>query len=174
MGSVAELFSPLWLGFGGSLCYYFEGMWMLKLRVDDVSHATAIHLLPGMWGVISTGLFAKTPYIENAYYPRAYDCSGFFISGEKRQIYAQLAMLGIVIAWVGSLATVTYIVGDKLVGSRYDSFWEKEGVDYHIMGGTQIFTSTSVEPKIKGQVSDVILNKHNKEASKLLRGIQVV
>lgn len=170
--AVVDGYQALGIGFGASVFYYLQGRFMLGLQIDDVSHAAAIHLLPGCWGAVATGLFAKKDLVDAAFYPRAYKCSGFFIQGETRLLQAQATMIGLIIAWVGATATFVYYLGDKLVGSRYDLFWEKEGTDFHIMGGKQEYVQVTSESKIKQQVMEVITNKHNKEAAKILKGIQ--
>ena len=40
---------------------------MLKYKLDDVVNAVAIHLSPGVWGVVSIGFFARPSNLRQAY-----------------------------------------------------------------------------------------------------------
>jgi Amt family ammonium transporter len=48
--------------------FYLFGTWALdKLRIDDAVDAIPVHLLGGMWGLISTGLFTSPGALQEAF-----------------------------------------------------------------------------------------------------------
>ena len=51
---------------GGLFCVQTSEL-MIKYKLDDVVNAVAIHLSPGVWGVISVGFFARPDNIRHAY-----------------------------------------------------------------------------------------------------------
>ena len=51
----------------GGVFYVQTSELMLKYKLDDVVNAVAIHLSPGVWGVIAIGFFARPDNIARAY-----------------------------------------------------------------------------------------------------------
>lgn len=55
------------IGAIGGVFYVQTSELMLKYKLDDVVNAVAIHLSPGIWGVVAVGLFARPDNIQRAY-----------------------------------------------------------------------------------------------------------
>lgn len=55
------------IGAVGGVFYVLTSEVMLRFKLDDVVNAVAIHLSPGIWGVVAVGFFARPSNIKLAY-----------------------------------------------------------------------------------------------------------
>merc|ERR1711998_711176 len=65
--AVMESWGAFLTGFCAAWAYYVGGTLLIKLRLDDVSHAISMHFFAGGWGMIATGLFAEKFGYQSAY-----------------------------------------------------------------------------------------------------------
>lgn len=118
---------PVWaaivIGFAVSpLCIFFTSVVKRKLKYDDSLDAFGCHGIGGIWGGITTGLFATSTVNS------AVTNEGLFFGGSL--ILPQLAAIGITI---GVAVVGTYIIMKVLKlfkGSRVSDRNESEGLDY--------------------------------------------
>jgi len=132
-------------GFCAAWAYYVGGCLMLKLHIDDVSHAISIHGFAGGFGLLAAGLFSKKgPYMTAYTYDRVDTCYGTFYNGGIAQLASQAMALAFIVGWV--LLSAFFILGvtHMTLGSRYPSQWEENGVDYHKFGGECQFSHVAV------------------------------
>merc|ERR1711998_810538 len=87
--AVMESWGAFLTGFCAAWAYYVGGALMIKLRLDDVSHAISMHFFAGGWGMIATGLFAEKFGYQSAYnFSRIDACHGIFYNGGIAQLAA--------------------------------------------------------------------------------------
>lgn len=55
------------IGSIGGGVYLVSSAWLVKLRIDDAVEAIPVHLGPGVWGVVSVGLFASPRRLLQVY-----------------------------------------------------------------------------------------------------------
>ena len=123
-------------GFCGAWAYYVGGCLMLKLHIDDVSHAISIHAFAGGFGLIAAGLFSTKGAYQAAYYDNREDtCYGTFYSGGIAQLASQAMACAFVCGWTLVISALVLGLVHMTIGSRYPSQWEQNGLDYHKFGG---------------------------------------
>jgi len=106
----------------GVLCALAVGL-KYRFGYDDSLDVVGVHLVGGLWGTISIGLFATA----NA--PGAFGIDGLFFGGGVDQLWRQAVGAGAVMAY--SLVA-TLIIGfaiSKTIGFRIDEEFEVEGID---------------------------------------------
>ncbi|CAM9201589.1 unnamed protein product [Laminaria digitata] len=92
--------------------YYMSAKLLLKLRIDDVVDAAPVHLFSGIWGMIATGLFTtpegwKLTYEEKGG-DRSNECCGLFYGCGFNLLFANLALVVVVLAWVGGTSAILF------------------------------------------------------------------
>ena len=65
--STVEPWAAVVIGMIAGLVYVLSSMLMLKLQLDDVVDAVAVHMACGMWGCIAPALFASQRNYASAY-----------------------------------------------------------------------------------------------------------
>ena len=85
---------------------------VLKMRLDDVVDAVAVHGISGIWGTVAAGMFF----------------SGDMFNPQR--IMIQVFGLVVAFAWVLFTAFVVFFIIDKLLGLRSGSMHEQRGLDY--------------------------------------------
>jgi Amt family ammonium transporter len=105
---------------GGALCY---GGVLLKTRLgyDDSLDVVGIHGLGGIWGAVSTGLFASREI-------NAHGANGLFF-GNPSQLGIQFVAVLVTIVYVFALSYVLLKIIDKLIGLRVAKEDEISGLD---------------------------------------------
>lgn len=104
------------------------GVWLLdyKLHVDDPVGAVAVHMMNGIWGTISVGLFATS---SAPGFALAGIREGLFYGGGLVQLGKQLGGMFIIIAWTVITITITFLVLKKTIGLRVTAEEEILGLD---------------------------------------------
>jgi hypothetical protein len=75
---------------------------LVKLHVDDVLDATAVHLSCGIWGVLSTGLFPSPESVRFVYGAEIESCGAFYLCDNgKHQLANQILYTVAILLWVG-------------------------------------------------------------------------
>lgn len=110
------------------------------LKVDDPVGAISVHLVNGMWGTISIGLFAQAPYAGGAAQPKL----GLFYGGGLEQLGAQLTGIIAVGAFAFTLSFLAWLVVKAIMEIRVKPEEELRGLDIDEHGmeayaGFQIF-----------------------------------
>lgn len=100
-----------------------------KLKIDDPVGATSVHLVNGVFGTLSIGLFAD-PKIMAA---RALDPTkfkgGLFFGGGMDQLIAQLIGVGATAAYVLVVSAIVWAILKATMGMRVSKEEEIEGLD---------------------------------------------
>ena len=121
---VTDCFGAIIIGAVAGLLVVF-GVWLLDyvLRIDDPVGAVAVHCMNGIWGTISTGLFATTSAPGND------TLTGLFYGGGFTLLGKQLLGMFSVIAWTVVTITITFMIIKATVGLRVSEEEEIEGLD---------------------------------------------
>lgn len=100
------------IGFVSSVLYHLTSVYMLRHEMDDAVDAVPIHLVCGMWGLISAALFSTASNYQVAFgdlfaEPSCgllYACDG----NGAHQLAANLLFLVAIVAWAGVLAALIF------------------------------------------------------------------
>ena len=120
------------IGSIGGIVYLITGSLLVKFKIDDAVEAIPVHLGPGIWGVISVGLFASPRFLKQIYGHN--DHPGFFYSfthggADAYLLAANLVGLLFIIAWVLALMLPFFLMLSYLGWFRTDSLEEIIGLD---------------------------------------------
>ncbi len=107
-----------------------------RLHIDDPVGALSVHLINGIWGTISVGLFAAPGYVENV--------KGLFYGGGVTQLKVQMIGIAAVGAVVFGGSILLWLLVKATIGLRVLRDEEIIGLDIGEMGnegysGFQIF-----------------------------------
>jgi ammonium transporter, Amt family len=102
------------------------------LKIDDPVGAIAVHGCNGTWGILALGLFANGSYGEG-FNGVPGTVKGLFY-GDSGQLVASLIGIGANIAYVGTMAGVSFLIIGKLLGNRVEPEIELAGLDVPEMG----------------------------------------
>ena len=109
------------------------GVWLLdyKLHIDDPVGAVAVHMMNGIWGTISVGLFAtsKAPGYAIAMENGAIKAEGLFFGGGFTQLGLQLLGFVTVAAWAVVCMTIVFLAIKATIGLRASREEEIKGLD---------------------------------------------
>ena len=101
----------------------------IRLRIDDVIDAGAVHFGGGVWGGISTGLFSDCERIRIAVGDSDITNCGLFVGGGWTLLGVQLAAILSVIGWGFLTSSILSFIITQTVGLRVDPFFEIHGID---------------------------------------------
>ncbi|MCM2440320.1 ammonium transporter [Agrobacterium vitis] len=102
------------------LCYFFVSVVKNKFGYDDTADVFGVHGIGGMFGAISTGIFASA------------SLGGVGYVGEQTmggQVMVQLQAVVITVLWTGIGSAILYKIVDVIVGLRVPVEAEREGLD---------------------------------------------
>ena len=135
---VCDAFGAIVIGAVAGLLVCF-GVWLLdyKLRVDDPVGAVAVHMMNGIWGTISVGLFAtpSAPAFARgigdgvSFGANQIAGAGLFYGGGFKQLGIQLVGFAATAAWTAVAITITFIVIKAIFGLRVTEEEEITGLD---------------------------------------------
>lgn len=117
-------FGSLVIGAIAGVLVVFAVLFIDRIRVDDPVGAVSVHGVCGIWGVLAVGLFAR---YDDAFLGR--EKAGLFYGGGIDQLAMQLAMVLIIVAWVGVTTLVLFQVLKRTVGLRVSREEEIQGLD---------------------------------------------
>jgi len=107
------------IGLIGGLLYQATSMIMIRMKVDDVVDAFAVHGVNGLWGILALGFFGDPSHGIGG--------NGLLYGGN--QLGTQLFAALVIAAWTG-LLSVIILVPLKMVGFlRLDDDFQKTGAD---------------------------------------------
>ena len=95
-------------------------MFFDKIKIDDPVGAISVHLVCGIWGTLSAGIFAQEAYGGT---------SGLIYGGNVSQVLVQLVGIAAAGAWAFPAAFVTFKLVDAFVGLRVPAKVEEAGLD---------------------------------------------
>ena len=150
------------IGIGGGLVVVWGIDLLEHLRIDDPIGAVPVHMMGGIWGTLSLGLFATGKY--GAPTPTGEDVStvvrGLFYGGGAGVLKAQfIGSAAVTVATFASALALMYAV--KATGTlRVSAEGELEGLDLHEHG-----TSAYPEYMISGSESVMIAMSARDEAA---------
>lgn len=128
---VTDAFGAVVIGIVAGLLVVF-GVWLLdyKLHIDDPVGAVAVHMMNGIWGTLSVGLFATDTApeysIANA---SGQKLVGLFYGGGFELMGLQLLGFVSVAAWTVITITIAFFVIKKVLGLRVSREEELTGLD---------------------------------------------
>src|SRR5690606_7588217 len=102
----------------------YSALWMEQKGIDDPIYAVSVHGVAGVWGTLSTGLFASPRLVEIVGIGKA----GLFYGGGWTQLAVQT--LGVVVAglYVALVSWIVLFTMKKLVGIRVSEKEEMIGL----------------------------------------------
>jgi Amt family ammonium transporter len=132
-----------------------------RARIDDPVGAVSVHMLGGMWGVLSVGLFSSQAGIGAAYGET--DQYGLLLGGGAAQLGVQALGMVAILAWTLTMSAILFGAIKVFMGLRVSPEEELEGLDvgehgaaaYHLEGaampGTLPAPSThAARPTVSG------------------------
>lgn len=125
------------------------GVWLLdyKLHIDDPVGAVAVHMMNGIWGTLSVGLFATDSApgyaIANA---SGQKLVGLFYGGGFELMGLQLIGFASVAAWTAVTITVVFLLIKKVFGLRVTREEEITGLDATEHGMPSAYAGFSMLP----------------------------
>jgi len=120
-------------GVVGALVYSSVSALMLRLHVDDVVDACAVHFACGVWGLLTAALFTTKEYFAIVYFESEH--YGLFYGGGAKILAANVVFIFAVIGWVIVNICPIFIILKKLFGVRVSPEIEMMGMDISKHGG---------------------------------------
>jgi Amt family ammonium transporter len=119
-----------WIGgIAGVLAVLAVPMWD-KLKLDDPVGALSVHLVNGVWGTLSLGLFAAPAFAGGDAQPGL----GLFYGGDATQLLAQVEGVAAVGGFTFFASLAIWYVLKVTMGVRVTTEEEVEGLDIHEIG----------------------------------------
>lgn len=146
---VTDAFGAVVIGIVAGLLVVF-GVWLLdyKLHIDDPVGAVAVHMMNGIWGTLSVGLFATDSApgyaIANA---SGKKLVGLFYGGGFELMGLQLLGFMSVAAWTAVTITIAFLVIKKIVGLRVTREEEITGLDETEHGIISAYAGFAMAPE---------------------------
>ena len=102
------------------LCFFFVSVVKNKFGYDDTADVFGVHGVGGIFGAITTGIFADAALGGVGYV-------GDVTMGH--QVYVQIVAVLVTIVWTGVGSAILYKVTDLIIGLRVAPEAEREGLD---------------------------------------------
>jgi len=128
--------SALVIGLIGAIVYQLGSMQLRQLKIDDPVDAVPVHAFCGMWGVIAAAVFDMGTLGGDDHF---HGWSGFSCMTNddgtcqegliSNAIAAHLIMIGVIIAWSGTLSGIVFFLLKMTGLLRIDPATEDVGVD---------------------------------------------
>merc|ERR1711871_767163 len=122
----------------GGLIYSTVSASMLKMHIDDVVDAFAVHFACGVWGLIAAALFTTKEFFEIVFLTpdqRPAESYGLLYGGGGKILAANLVFILAVFGWVLLNMCPIFILLKKLFGVRVSPEIEMMGMDISKHGG---------------------------------------
>lgn len=154
---VTDAFGAIVIGAVAGLLVVFA-VWFLdyKLRVDDPVGAVAVHMMNGIWGTLSVGLFATNSApgysIADA---SGTELVGLFYGGGFKLLGLQLIGFASVAVWTAVTITIVFQVIKSTVGLRASQEEEIVGLDATEHGLASAYSGFSIMDVSGAMVMDV-------------------
>jgi len=121
------------IGLIGGLLYQATSVLMLKLKVDDVVDAVAVHGVNGLWAIIALGFFGDPA--------EGIGGNGVFYGGD--QLGVQLVGSIAIIAWSGTISLALFVPLRKLGMLRLSDNFQDNGADMMEHTPSKAYTNSS-------------------------------
>ncbi|MFA5259687.1 MAG: ammonium transporter [Candidatus Omnitrophota bacterium] len=133
--------SSVWIGLIAGILVVFSVVFIDKvLKIDDPVGAVSVHLLNGVWGTLSVGLFAQDVFSPGT------TGDGLLFGGGTKLLFAQFIGVVSVMVWCLITGFILFGIIKKTMGLRVSPEEELRGLDIDEHGmeaysGFQIFTT---------------------------------
>ena len=131
-----ECGSAVLTGFIGAFFYMAASMLLVRLKIDDPVDASPVHGACGIWGLLAAGLFDWGKGFDHYHGWSGFGC----MTGDDGEclknvggtaVGAQIVMILAIIAWAGTLSTLSFLALKYSGLLRIDEHIEKVGYDMH-------------------------------------------
>ncbi len=143
---VTDAFGAIVIGAVAGLLVVFA-VWFLdyKLRVDDPVGAVAVHMMNGIWGTLSVGLFATNTAPGYSITDAAgNEIVGLFYGGGFKLLGLQLLGFASVAAWTAVTITIVFLLIKATIGLRASEEEEIVGLDVMEHGLASAYSGFSI------------------------------
>jgi Amt family ammonium transporter len=156
--ATVEPWAAVLIGITGGWFYLLGSNLLIKFRIDDAVDAIPVHMVGGMWGVLSTGLFTSPELLQAAFgqeehvgwfYAMARDNGDFTLMGI--QCIAVLFIFG----WTFVMMGVYFAILNYYGWLRIDPLEEEVGMDISYHKGS----AYNIEPATAEAVSALDLSR---------------
>lgn len=134
--SVIEPWAAMVIGMIGGLISNHVSKIMLFFGIDDVVDAVAVHGGCGVWGVISTALFAKPFRVEKLYGITGSAGAGLFYGGDGQLLQMAIIQILCIIAFTSVISWMGWKLCELQHILRVDEKEERDGLDVTQHGNT--------------------------------------
>jgi len=136
--AVIEPWAGILTGFVAGLLYLWMSKQLVKWCIDDAVDAIPVHMVNGIWGLISTGLMAAPGRMMDAYGTDKH--VGWFYSwgrgsGDFTLMGCQLVGILFILGWVTALMLPFFLLLNYMGWFRSDALEEVVGLDISYHGG---------------------------------------
>jgi len=146
--AAVECWAAVVIGIVSGWVYLAGSKLLIKLRIDDAVDAIPVHMLGGVWGLVSTGLFSAPDLMERAYGQSEH--VGWFYewnrgSGNFTLLGIQLIAILFIFGWTTLFMYPFFYMLDFFASFRVDPLEEEAGMDisrhrgpgYHVDASAQ-------------------------------------
>ncbi|CAE7797414.1 AMT1-1 [Symbiodinium sp. CCMP2592] len=149
-----ECGSAVLTGFIGAFFYQAASSLLVRLKIDDPVDASAVHGACGVWGLLATALFDWGKGFDHYHGWSGFGCmtsdDGACSKGiGGSAIAAQLVMIVAIIAWAGTLSTLSFLALRFSGLLRIDDHTEKIGYDMHSHSPPKAYAFSGQDPKLE-------------------------
>jgi len=149
-----ECGSAVLTGFIGAFFYQAASMLLVRLKIDDPVDASAVHGACGLWGLLAAGLFDWGKGFDHYHGWSGFGCmtgdDGACSKGlGGSAIAAQLVMIVAIIAWAGTLSTLSFLALRFSGLLRIDDHTEKIGYDMHSHSPPKAYAFNAYDAKLE-------------------------
>ncbi|MFC3747899.1 ammonium transporter [Paenibacillus sp. GCM10012306] len=120
-----EPWAAILIGFVAGAFTFMTAQWLERAGLDDPIYAFSVHGLAGMWGAVSTGLFATPELAETTGVGQA----GLFYGGGFHQLGVQILGVAGTFVFVAALSFIILYVMKLVNGIRVTEEEELMGLD---------------------------------------------
>ncbi|SHE38141.1 ammonium transporter [Seinonella peptonophila] len=113
------------IGFIAGVVAIYTGWWIEKRRIDDPISAASVHGIAGIWGTLSTGLFAAPDLVRKVGVGK----SGLLYGGGFQQLGVQTLGIVVTISYVTIASFLILWALKKTIGIRVSKENEQQGLD---------------------------------------------
>lgn len=167
--SVVESWASIVIGLVAGALYWGCSQLLVKRRIDDAVDAIPVHMVNGMWGTISVGLFAEPNLMQTVYNTSTH--VGWFYSwgrgsGDAILLACQIVGILFVIGWVVGIMTPFFWLLHYYGYLRADSLEEVVGLDIGYTGALQKHHGNSGDGETDSMMEEYLREYEHRKAEK--------